>query len=380
MPRKAQWPPPIQQHRTAAEKARGSPGRARVRVAGEDITLGPWGSPEADAAYRRLIAELAQTGGKLPRPLEAAALSVADVVARFLTADDHERSAKEMDQFRYSVGPLLALYGPTPAAEFDTLALEKVRTAMAQGGWMPDRSKRQPTPWCRNVCNRRLTRIKTLWKWAERKRLVPEGKSAHLATVRGFGKNSRQVRHTADRTAASLEDARAVARHCTPAVAAMLEVQALAGMRSCEVRVMRPCDIDRGADVWLYRPGRDKNEWRENQAPRVVPLGPECQKILAWWIDRAPSPEAYLFRPQGSGARSECYSDTAYAQAVRRAAERAGVKLQPYCTRHGAKRRITRQFGADAARALLGQKSIETTAHYGGIDVQHAADVAREAG
>ncbi len=382
MSRPAQFPPKIQQHQTAAEKAAGKPGRARVRVRGKDIALGQWGSAEANAAYRRLVAELSVDGG--PAVVTGDVLTVAQLVARHQEAE-HERSPKEQAQFAYACAPLVALYGPEPATAIDAAALEAVRDAMASGLWMTELEKaREQTRgrkvgWCRNVCNRRLTRIKTLWRWAERKKLVPAGAHANLKTVPGLGKGSRKVRHTADRAAADLETARKVARHAPPVVAAMLELQALVGMRSCEVRVMRSVDVDRSGDVWTYRPTADKSAWREHQAPRTVPLGPECQRILGFWL-RPDEPEAYLFSPKGGRSSRACYSDTGYAQAVRRAAAAAGVRLQPYGTRHGAKRRITREHGADAARAVLGQKHISTTELYGGIDVDHAKEVARKIG
>lgn len=66
--------------------------------------------------------------------------------------------------------------------------------------------------------------------------------------------------------------------------------------------------------------------------------------------------------------------------AVRRACERAGIKFTPYSLRPGRKMDLCRRYGADAARAVLGQKSIDATAHYGAIDQAHAAQVMREVG
>jgi hypothetical protein len=41
---------------------------------------------------------------------------------------------------------------------------------------------------------------------------------------------------------------------------------------------------------------------------------------------------------------------------------------------------IQRAVGADGARAILGQKSIETTTHYGAIDLEHATEIAKKMG
>jgi len=41
---------------------------------------------------------------------------------------------------------------------------------------------------------------------------------------------------------------------------------------------------------------------------------------------------------------------------------------------------LVRSVGSDAARAVLGQKSIESTEHYGEVDLAHARQVMRKLG
>lgn len=64
MPRKPLWPPPIYV-RNGKEYTVLRPGGGQRR----DVTLGPVGSPEARAAYARLVAECeALAGAPPPRP------------------------------------------------------------------------------------------------------------------------------------------------------------------------------------------------------------------------------------------------------------------------------------------------------------------------
>jgi integrase len=168
---------------------------------------------------------------------------------------------------------------------------------------------------------------------------------------------------------------------------------------------MRTADIDQTDPAcWLYRPHKHKNDWREGNPERVVPLGPECQKILAEWL-RVGDPEGFLFTPKWAVAErnaqrraqrrtprppsqasrrpkrnpkrapGDCYSATSYAHAVARACAKAGVKFRPYSMRHGCKMRIEHAEGTDAARTVLGQKSIQATQHYGRLDLCKAVDV-----
>lgn len=380
MARPIQFPPKIYLHK------RSNRSYVRIRRDGQqtDIYLdGPSGSPESKAHYARLIAMMATQGGQLPPPI-ARPTTVSEVAAQFMVYanEEYDPRGREAENFGLSCRPLLRLFGETPAADFDTESLLTLQQAMASGSWMTEEEtaeclkRKRPIGWCRNVVNRRVVRIKTLWKWAESRKLVPMGSYHHLTTVRGLGKKSKHVRHTKPRQATTWEAVQAIVPHCPAPVDTMIQVQWHAGMRSCEVRLMRPADIDRGGEVWTYRPEHHKNDWREAEQDRVIALGPEAQRLLEPLLANA-EPQAYLFqaRPQ------KPYSAFSYAQAIRRACARAGVKLVAYQARHAAKARITREHGLDAARAVLGQKSLGTTNLYSSaLDLEQAKEVAREVG
>jgi integrase len=360
----------------------------------KDILLGAWDNPISKEEYRRVLALLDAHQGRYPVNTAPAAavsdLSVNEVVLAFWRHAEQRYPAdsRELEMFRLSLRPLKRLFGHTPAKEFGPRKLKVVQQAMADGSWMSEEEKARSaekgyaTGWCRNVVNRRITRIKTLFKWAESEEMIPGGNYQALRTVAGLPKNSRQVRHTEKKSPterADLDKVLEQLRDRTPAVAAMLELQWWTGMRSCEVRIMRTCDVDQADPTcWLYRPAEHKNDWREAEQDRVVPLGPECRRILEPWLQPA-RPETYLFRPARKRRRDH-YGDIGYAQAVRRACERAGVKILPYGGRHAAKMRIEREAGVDAARAVLGQKSIQSTQHYGKLDAARAAEVMKKLG
>jgi integrase len=92
-----------------------------------------------------------------------------------------------------------------------------------------------------------------------------------------------------------------------PAVAAMVELQILTGMRSGEVVLMRGRDLNMGGPtVWQYRPAHHKTAHHGHD--RVIDLGPRAQAILRPWLKA--DLEAYLFSPRDAeaarnGARRE---------------------------------------------------------------------------
>ncbi len=355
-----------------------------------DIPLGPAGSEQAKAEYRRLLIEL--DSGALPQAARKSA-TVAEAILRWMehASEVYSPTGRELENHRLSLRPLLALYGPTPAAEFNARSLEVVQKAMASGSWMSEvqraeaEKRKRPPGWCRNVVNRRIVRIQTAWRWLEKEGVVPAGSSSNLKTLRGLARNAKGVRHTAKVKPAFWADVVAVlphvqARRKRRPVAAMLQLQFLGAMRSCEVRVMRTVDIDRTEAVWLYTPLKHKNEWREDETPRTIPLGPEAQKVLAAWL-RDDAPETYLFAPSAAQATREHYMADTYANVVRRACRKAGVRFRPYALRHGARLRITREMGLDAARAVLGHSAVSMTAQYAAAqDIETAQEVARKLG
>ena len=181
---KGKFPPRIYLHKAT--------GQARIRWEGHDHYLGRHGSPEAEAAYVRLIAELA-AGRAAPPAKPARDVSIAEMCAEWLAGPGakYAPGGDQIRQYRGSLRPLLAMYGPTPAADFKADQLETLRMAMATGSWedpgkeeKPSKSgkrkrKREPGM-CAEVANRRCGRIKCVFRWAERKGYVPEGRWANL--------------------------------------------------------------------------------------------------------------------------------------------------------------------------------------------------------
>jgi integrase len=192
--------------------------------------------------------------------------------------------------------------------------------------------------------------------------------------------------------------------HLSPAVAAMVRIQALAGMRPDEVVTMRGCDLVTTGSVWEYRPGFWKTEHHEGRAPRVVMLGPRAQAIVKEWLKT--DLEAFLFSPRESLAGHQAerrkarqtplwashkaaqqrkrkaepkrqprdrYDVTSYRRAIHRACDKAGVpQFSPNRLRHSAATRLRREIGIDAARTVLGHSDVETTVIYAERDLETA--------
>lgn len=398
-----------------------------------DFLLGPYDSSESRQEYARLIGEWeANHRHLLPEASGASDLSISEVLLRFLEHAEgyYPPSGHELEKYKLAFRPLQRLYGHTLARQFGPKALKALQHALASGSWLTDEEKAHrdrkgyPPDLCRNVVNSRIRRIKHLFAWAESEELVPPSTLHALQTVRGLPKGRGAIRETTHVASANREQLESILPFCERPVATMLQLQYWSGMRSGEVRIMRTMDIDQSNPTcWLYRPSHHKNAWREKEQPRVVPLSPKCIAILQSWL-RLDNPEEYLFQPlqarQEQSAKRRAlrktpltpsqrkrqpkanpkrrpgnrYSDDSYAHAVARACTRQNiqatrgqgltvrerharrVRFHSYMLRHGAKMWIEREAGTEAARAILGHRSINTTQHYGQLDIEKAIEVA----
>lgn len=195
------------------------------------------------------------------------------------------------------VAPVNDFYGDSLTDEFGPLKLKTLRQHLVEYGL------------CRAEINKRIGRIKRVFKRAVSEELIPPSVHEGLRTVTGlmFGRTSAHasepVKPIDERFVE--ETLSFVCRQ----VFAVAQLQVLTEVCPGEVGVMRPRDINRDAEVRLYEPEDHKNRWRGHR--RVVPFGPRPQDILMPFIDR---PDLkFLFSPalvlplQSAGVNYFCY-------------------------------------------------------------------------
>ncbi|QDT16605.1 tyrosine-type recombinase/integrase [Alienimonas californiensis] len=438
MPRRPSKPPSYRLHKPS--------GQARVILAGKHHYLGAFGAPESKEAYARLIAErfLAPgpaadcsnapdtpdsgvatgaasgvSGGVSQSPVPRRR-SVNDLMVAYLDhaegyyARDGEPT-QELTDVKASLKPLRLLYGRTPADEFGPKKLKAVRDHMVAVQGLS-----------RKVTNARVNRIRRFFKWCASEELVPSSVFHGLQSVDGLRMGRTAARETAPVKPVPDADVEATLPFLSPPVAAMVKVQRLTGMRPGEVVQMKPGDVDRNGEVWVYRPECHKNEWRGQE--RTVPLGPKAQAVFAPFLDGRPDDKP-LFSPKeaeqwryaesppyaGRERATERYpSETrrlAAAKAARRKqkrkperkardhydrdsyrravtygiekAARAGVAIDswsPARLRHAKATEVRAAAGLEAAQAALGHKRADVTQIYAERNLSAAVELAKASG
>lgn len=406
MPRLTSGNPTYRLHRAS--------GQAIVTLNGRDIYLGPFGTKTSKRAYDRVLGQWLAAGRQL---LGYSNLSVSEMLAAY---KHHCRSyyrrpdgtlSEEVRNIEIAIKPLRELYGRANASEFGPRALKTVRQRYIASDL------------CRNEVNNRTRRIVRAFKWAVANELIPPSIYYGLKTVDGLRRGRSGVRETLPVKPVPDAHIEAIRPFVLPPVWAMVQVQHLTGMRPGEVPSMRVCDLDMSGKIWQFTPETHKTAWHGQE--RKVFIGPLAQKVLKPWLKA--DPQAYLFSaadamaawneerrrnrktpmtPSQAARRPRCrpkkspgtrYDRTSYARAIASACRKAdqhahelNLKIpadkvivphwHPHQLRHNAATAIRKQFGLDAARAVLGQRSAVVAEIYAELDFGKAATVMGQIG
>jgi len=401
-------------------------GQAVCTLNGRDFYLGPHGTKASKIAYDRLIAEWLQND-RNPLQSPSDGLTIVELCARYYKyAKGYYRKdgkcTREAPNILFALRFLKEWYGKSPACEFGPLALKALRQRMIDS----DHSRR--------YVNSQIGRIKRMFKWAVAEELVPPSVAQGLAAVTGLRLGRSEARETDPVLPVDRDTVDAILPFMSSVVADMVRLQRLTGMRPAEVCLIRPSDIDRTGEVWIYRPQSHKTQHHGRQ--RQVLLGPQAQEILLRYLARAA--DEFCFRPCDSEAKrraarrdarvtplscgnrpgtnrkqkprwsaGNCYDSNSYRRAIHRACDKAfphpelGCKVVPKMTpkqvaelkqwqsdhrwspnqlRHSAATEIRREFGLEAAQIILGHSAADVTQVYAERDLAKGLEVARRIG
>ncbi|HEY3789888.1 MAG TPA: tyrosine-type recombinase/integrase [Urbifossiella sp.] len=376
---------------------------ARCWANGRWIELGKWNSPESKAEFARIVAELAASPAT-HITTHAGSITVNQVLAAFWQhAEQHYRHAdktptSEVKEVRLTLAPVRRLYGHTPAAEFGPRSLAAVRETMVKAGW------------CRTLINRRVERIRRAFRWAVSQELVPPMVYQGLKALPGLQRGRTEAREAEPVKPVDPAIVEATLPHLGRHLRAMVELQRLTGMRPGEICSMKLVEIDRSAEVWVYRPGHHKTIHRG--MTRTIMIGPKGRKVIEDFIAGGTvcDPSGPLFSPMR--AREERFAEMrenrksrvppsqrdrrkkepkllpaaeytpgTYAHAVRVAAKKANVAhWHPNQLRHLYASEVRKAHGLEAAQVLLGHASAQISQLYAERDMTLAAAVAAKIG
>lgn len=404
-------------------------GQAVVVLRGRSFYLGKFGSSGSKAEYQRIIHEYTAGGCLMPpetsatdsRTIPHESFTIAELLDAYwqhvrVYYRKRGQPTSEQDTIRQALRFVRELYGHSLARDFGAPALETIRDSMIRhpisrkvrvkdpvtGEWHEE-SRTLRIGLARTFINDQIARIKRMFRWAVKKRLVPTTAFAELCAVEGLEAERSPAREKPPVKPVPPEHVKDTLPALPATIRTMVQVQLLCGSRPQDIVEMRPCDIDRSNPVWEYRPDRHKTEHRKHD--RIVYLGPRAQELLRPLLEGL-GLEEFVFsplrsersrlallratkgkappqteRPRGKWRLREKYDVASYRRAIRRACTKVGVPhWYPNQLRHTTGTTIRRQFGIEASQAVLGHAELKSTQVYAEVNLDRARQVAAEIG
>lgn len=397
-------------------------GQSVVTIGGRDFYLGPHDSPESIARYAALVIHYQAAGMTLPDDFNPASLDIqaAKLLGQLSPQAAASDQANQPTLVRHITAAyrehIVVKYAESPA-EIHRLTsicddIDKHDGNVQAIKYGPLRLQAQRQRWidsgkARVYCNRLTNAVKRIWKFAVSQELVTSSCWEALRSVEALQVGQTAAPETDPVLPADIIHVRATAKHLSPVVKSMMRVQIATGMRPSEICGMRPCEIDRSGEVWVYRPTKHKTARRGKI--KAVPLIGDARDAITDYLQR--DPQAFCFSPAESmawkravnsanrttplstGNRAgtnrkaapakqpgECFTHHSYRQSIQRAAKTAGVpKWCPYQLRHLAATVIREALGVEAAQAALGHSHADMTQHYAKLSLAKAIEAAKAA-
>ncbi len=392
MPRQSNFVPKYSKHKAS--------GQAVVILNGKDFYLGRHNSAESKREYSRLVGEWLAGGGTIAS--ESAIVTVTEICIDYVKkANGYYRKngklTNEYDNAKAVLKDLRAVYGATNAAEFGPIAFKAFRQRLI------DRGLRRTT------INHYLRHVVNTFRFAvENEKLLPHVYQS-LKAVEPLRKGRTEAKESRRVLAVDTDLVDRTLPHLPPIIADMVRLQRLTAMRPSEICNLRPCDVDRTGDIWIYIPASHKTE--HHGRPRIIPIGREAQAVIAPYLLR--SAEAYCFSPAetleqvrrrrtidrktpmscgnrpGTNRKSKpkktprnMYDSRVYARCIREVCKRHNLPTwAPNQLRKLAATNIRKVCDLEAAQVILGHSSKAVTeAYYADPDIAAAVEVARKIG
>jgi integrase len=357
-------------------------GQAYVTIGGRPVYLGKHRTPESYREYRRVVREWEKehaAAPSVPHPHPIRSPSVAELCEAWLDGEARRRYAlpdgtltSEHEGYVSDLATVVGRHGSLPAEDFGRDEARDLRDHWASLGVT------------RGTVNKRLGRIKRLFRWACGEGLVGGDTLASVLAVRGLREGEAPDREPV--LGVPPEHFEAVLPELVPALANAARFQRLIGCRPGEATALRRRELAEGGAVrlggrtlpvpeglWAFSPERHKT--RKKRRHLVYLVGPRAQELLRPLLPD--DPDAPVFPSKGG----RCYGESRYCTAVRQACDRLAIpRWAPGRLRHSAASAYDAEFGIVTASKVLGHTRLETTAIYLDASLRDAAEAVRKLG
>lgn len=384
--RRTQKPPSYRLHKGS--------GQARVRLNGDEIYLGAFGSEQSKKKYAALIAEYS-AGAIFDKGSPATVnsdISVAELIVSYLkfARSYYVKNGKVTDEYaclKSAVRDLNALYGETSV---NPVLSSNGRPLVGQEGFGPIQLKAvrelmiQPRPkkigrtnktiqikWTRRYINQSINRIRRMFRWGVEQDIVDPNVLLKLEAVAPLTAGRTTAKEHVPRSSVPVESLEKVKGKVPQRTSDLIDLWSLTGARPGELVKLTGEMIDKDTykedDVWVAEIKDHKMAHKGSE--RIIVFGPKSKLILSRYIVADPAKRLF---PINRATASD---------AMKKACNQLGIPVfTAHWLRHTAGTRIRDDFGLDESQATLGHAHANTTEIYSKVQLKKAIQVARDAG
>lgn len=369
-------------------------GQARVRLNGDTIYLGVFGSEESKRKYAALIAEYS-AGAIFDDGAPATVnsdISVSELILSYLkfAKSYYVKNGEVTDEYeclKSAVRDLNALYGGTPVNPvlgansrplvgqegFGPIQLKAVRELMIQPRQkkIGRSSKTIQIQWTRRYINQSINRIRRMFKWGVEQNIVDPNVLLKLQAIAPLTAGRTTAKEHVPRSAVPTASIEKVKGKVPQRTSDLIDLWSLTGARPGELIKLTGEMIDKEtyqADgVWVAELADHKMVHKKKR--RALVFGPKAQTILTRYLTADPSKRLF---PINRATASD---------AMKKACREFGIPIfTAHWLRHTAATRIREDYDLDAAQVTLGHAKADTTEIYAGLNLKKAIEVARDVG
>lgn len=289
--------------------------------------------------------------------------------AKEITAKTEEVQKKELRFYRTAINDLITFL---ESIQFSvvTFELKPNRIELWRKHLNTDRKV------CRNTINKKVNVIKQMVHYAAVRELEPAQLMYNIDTIKPIKKGQGNF---IDRPAIGPADWETVEKlmpYLDDMVRDMLLIMKHTGARPGEVRLIRPCDIDKSdPQAWVFCPERHKTQHHGKK--RKIILNTDVQLILAKYLLRDPA--MYCFPPSKKNNKNQGlhYTTGSFAKVIARAVTSynndhpdSPIQFHANQLRHMKATQVCLEHGLEVTRCLLGHATTQMTKRYARTSVE----------
>lgn len=229
---------------------------------------------------------------------------------------------------------------------------------------------------CRNTINKKVNTVKQMIHYAVTRELEPAQLLYSVSAIKPIKKGQGNFVDYNAVEPAQWSTVKKILPYLPSMICDMLLIMKHTGARPGEVRLIRPCDIDRSdPQAWVFYPNRHKTQ--RHGIKRKIIFNVETQRILAKYLVRDKT--AYCFPPCKKNNRTVGlhYTTGSFARVITRAVTsynnahpKAPIRFHANQLRHAFATKVCLEHGLEVARCAMGHTTTQMTKRYARTSVE----------